>query len=245
MSGHSKWHSIRHKKAANDLKRGKVLTKHSKLIAVIARTDPDPQTNATLRVAVSNAKADGVPKDNIERLLKKLAGQDQAGVVYSEQLYEGYGPDGVPFLVSALTDNIKRTFPQVRTVFEKNGGKLAGQNAVKFLFDHVGVILVKTAGQTEEALFELVAECGAKDLVYQPTETEILTSFETLGAVRNALAEKGVDIIKSEPVYRSKEPQLVSDEEAEKLEKFIETIEALCEDVDEVYGGYTAQAPAE
>ena len=238
MAGHSKWHSIRHKKAANDAKRGKVLTKHSKLMTVIARNDPNPDTNPSLRVAIANAKADGVPKDNIERLLKKLSGEGKDSAIYSEQLYEGYGPEGIPFLVSALTDNVNRTFPQVRTAFEKNGGKLAGQNAVRFLFDHLGVILVKTAGKSEDDMFELVAGAGADDFVYDTQETEIVCAFENLGAVRDVLSNAGVEIIKSEPTYRSKDPQNVTPETLEKIENFIEKLEESCDDVDEVYGGY-------
>lgn len=241
MAGHSKWHSIRHKKAANDAKRGKVLTKHAKILAVIGRNDPSPETNPSLRVAIANAKADGVPKDNIERILKKLSGEGQDAARYSEQLYEGYGPEGIPFLVSALTDNVNRTFPQVRSAFEKNGGKLASPNAVKFLFDHVGIILVETNGKSENEMFELVAECGAEDFHYDENETEITTSFEDLGKVRDALSKK-MNVIKTEPVYRAKDPQVITDEKIlEKLETFISVVEETCDDVDEVYGGFLFQ----
>lgn len=242
MAGHSKWHSIRHKKAANDAKRGKVITKHSKLLAVIGLNDPNPDTNPSLRVAISNAKADGVPKDNIERILKKISGEGKESTQYSEQLYEGYGPEGVPFLVSALTDNVNRTFPQVRTAFEKNGGKLAGQGAVKFLFDHLGIIIIKTNGKSEDEIFELVAESGADDFRYHEDESEISTSFESLGAVRNTLTEKDIEIIKSEPIYKPKDPQKITDPQViEKLEKFIDALEEGAEDLDEVYGGFTIE----
>ncbi len=240
MSGHSKWHSIRHKKGANDAKRGKILTKHSKILMVVGRNDPNPETNAALRVAIANAKADSVPKDNIERLLKKLSGEGKDGVTYSEQVYEGFGPDGVPFVITAITDNANRTFPEVRTAVNKNGGNLGSSGTVMFMFDHVGVISIKTDGKTEDELFELTIECEGEDLDYSEEESEIITKFENLAKVRNALTEKGIEVAKSEPQYRAKDPRIVSEADAEKLEKFIEAIEEVA-DVDEVYGGFDVE----
>jgi len=237
MSGHSKWHSIRHKKAANDAARGKVLTKHSKILMVIGQNDPNPETNTPLKNAISNAKSDGVPKSNIEKILKKLSGADKDGVQYSEQLYEGYGPAGIPFLVGALTDNPNRTFPSVRVAFEKNGGKIGSAGAVKFLFNHLGVILIENGDKDEEALFEIVIEAGADDFHYEQGVSEVITAFDKLGKVRDRL-EKVVTIKKFHPEYRAKDPIMITDKETlEKVESFIEKLEE-AEDVDDVFGGF-------
>lgn len=234
MAGHSKWHSIRHKKAANDAKRGKVLTKHSKLIAVAAKSDPSPETNASLRTLIANAKSDGVPKDNIDRILKKVSGEGKDAVVYTEVLYEGYAPGGVAIIVQGLTDNINRTYPEVRTVFGKNGGNLGAEGSVQFMFDHVGVIIFKTSGKSEDEVFEVLMEAGAEDFEYGEDETVVFTEFKQLGAVRDALDSAGVEITKSEPQYKPKEPQTLGAEDAEKVENFIEKLEEI-DDVDEVF----------
>jgi len=239
MSGHSKWHSIRHKKAATDAKRGKILTKHSKILNVIGRNDPNPETNPALRVAIVNAKADSVPKDNIERILKKLAGGDKDGVIYSEQVYEGFGPDGIPFVVTALTDNVNRTFPNVRTAWGKSGGNMGSQGSVMFMFDHAGVIVINNEDKSEEALFEAAIEAGAQDFHYDEAgESEVITAFKDLSSVQKALENQSVTIIKSEPQYRAKDPKAISDPEIlAKLERFIAALEEV-EDVDEVFSGY-------
>lgn len=240
MSGHSKWHSIRHKKAANDAKRGKVLTKHSKLLMVIGRDDPNPDTNASLRVAIANAKSDGVPRDNIERILKKVAGTDKDSAVFSEQVYEGFGPEGIPFVVTALTDNTNRTYSSIRTAFMKNGGTLGSSGSVMFLFDHVGVITIKNGDKTEDELFELAIEAGVENFEYEEDESEILTTFTDLGKIRNMLSEK-IEIIKSEPQYRAKDPMKIKDDETlAKVEKFIDAVEE-ADDVDEVFGGFDVE----
>lgn len=237
MSGHSKWHSIRHKKAANDAKRGKILTKHSKILMVIGRDDPNPDTNASLRAAIANAKSDGVPRDNIERILKKAAGNDKDSAVFSEQVYEGFGPEGVPFVVTALTDNTNRTYSSIRTAFMKNGGTLGSSGSVMFLFDHVGVITLKNENKTEDELFELAIEAGADNFEYGEEESEILTKFTDLGKIRNQLSEK-IEIIKSEPQYRAKDPMKIKKKDVlAKIEKFVDAVED-ADDVDEVFGGF-------
>ncbi|HEY5714167.1 MAG TPA: YebC/PmpR family DNA-binding transcriptional regulator [Candidatus Gracilibacteria bacterium] len=236
MSGHSKWHKIRHKKSANDAARGKVLTKHSKIIAVVGRTDPNPETNASLRSVIANAKADGVPKDNIDKILKKIAGEGKDGAVYHEVVYEGFGPGGIPVMIEALTDNVNRTFPEVRTAFEKNGGNLGSTGTVSFMFDRVGVITVKTGGKSEDALMDMAIEAGAQDLEYDEEVSEMITDFKDLAAVRTAL-EGQSEILKSEPRYMAKDPQAINDPVIiGKFEKFLEAVEAV-EDIDEVYVG--------
>ena len=203
----------------------------------MARTDPNPETNPTLRNVIQNAKSDGVPKDNIEKMLKKASGGDKDGAVYSEQVYEGFGPDGIPFMVSALTDNIHRTFPSVRTAFHKNGGNLGSSGSVKFLFDHIGVIRVKNEGKSEDELFEAAIEAGATDFNYDEEESEILTEFSDLGKVRDALTGK-LEVAKSEPQYRAKDPKMITTQaDLDRMEKFIAAVEE-AEDVDEVFGGF-------
>jgi len=235
MSGHSKWNSIKHKKAANDAARGKVLTKHAKLLAVAARSDPSPETNATLRSAISNAKSDGVPRENIEKILKRASGEGKDAAQFVEQIYEGFGPAGIAFMVTALTDNPNRTMPAVRTAFIKNGGNFGSTGSVAFLFDRVGVILIENGTQSEDELFELVIEAGADDFIFdEEGESEIITKFSDLAKVRDAIADK-VNIKKTEPQYRAKEPKDITDENIlGKLEKFVLAIEDV-DDVDEVY----------
>ncbi len=206
---------------------------------MIGRNDPNPETNASLRVAIANAKADSVPRDNIERILKKLSGADKDSVVYSQQVYEGFGPDGIPFIVTALTENINRTFPDVRTAWSKSGGNMGSQGSVMFMFNHVGIIVIKNEDKSEDELFEAAIEAGAQDFTYdREGESEVITSFKELSSVQNALGSQGITIIKSEPQYRAKDPKVVSDSEIlDKLERFTDALEEV-NDVDEVYSGF-------
>jgi len=240
MSGHSKWHSIKHKKALTDAKRGKILTKHSKLLIISGRSDPNPETNATLRSAIQNAKADNVPNDNIERILKKLSGTDKGGAQITEQIYEGFGPEGIPFIVTALTDNPNRTMPAVRTAFIKNGGNFGSSGSVMFMFDHLGVITIKNGGKTEDDLFELAVGSGADDFSFEEEESEVITKFSDLAKVRNSLEEQGIEIVKASPEYRAKDPKIITENILEKIEKFIEAVEEV-EDTDEVFGGFDVE----
>ena len=234
MAGHSKWHSIRHKKAANDAKRGKILTKHAKLLLVVARNDNNPETNASLRVAIANAKADGVPKDNIERILKKAGGEGSDGVQYSEQIYEGFGPHGVPCLITSLTDNTNRAYTDIRTAFNKSGGNFGSSGSVMFLFDHLGLIIVNREQRTGDQVFEMVMEAGGEDFEMHDDEVVVFTKFTELGKVRDALP----DVKKAEPIYRVKDPVVLDAAAVEKLEQFIARVEEV-DDVDEVFAGYT------
>ena len=237
MSGHSKWASIKHKKGANDAKRGKILNKHSKILSVVGRNDPNPETNSILRAAIANAKADNVPNDNISRILKKISGTGKDEAVYSELVYEGFGPEGIPFIITAMTDNVNRTFPSVKTAFAKNGGTLGGSGSVMFMFDHIGIIKIKNNEKAEDELFEIAIEAGADDFKYDEEESEIITNFAELGKVTKELEGK-IEIVKSTPEYRAKDPKMISDEKIlAKIEKFIDAIED-AEDVDDVFGGF-------
>ena len=241
MSGHSKWHSIKHKKAANDAARGKVLTKHSKLIAVAARSDPSPETNPNLRSVIANAKSDGVKKENIEKILKKAAGADKDSVQFSEIFYEGFGPSRVPFVVQALTDNPNRTLPEVRTVFSKNGGELGSTGSVGFLFDRIGIITLQNDSKTEDELFEIAAEAGAEDFAFDQPESGysmIITDFKDFARVRDEILKTQTEIFRAQTQFRAKTPKIIdSESEREKLQKFIDALEQV-DDVDEIFAGF-------
>lgn len=238
MSGHSKWHSIRHKKAANDNKRGKVLTRHAKLISVAGKSDPNPETNATLRNAIINAKADSVPNDNIQRILKKLSGQGKDAIVYNEYIYEGYCPEGVPFVITCLTENNNRTFHELRTAVTKNGGTLGVSGATMFMFEHLGIFLVQTAGKTEDEMMEVSMEAGARDMNYDEELTEIICEFTDIGSTRDSLLHQNIEITKSEPEYRAKDPQIIESKEVlDQLESFIDVVDEL-DDVSDIFTGF-------
>ena len=165
MSGHSKWHSIKHKKAATDAKRGKAFSRINKEITIAARIGGgDPGFNPRLRLALAKAKAENVPKDNIDRAIKRGTGEIQ-GADYEEVSYEGYGPGGVALMVETLTDNINRTVADLRAMFSKAGGSLGQNGSVAFLFERKGRFEIPVDRADEMTLFELVAEAGADDLV--------------------------------------------------------------------------------
>src|SRR5688500_3109664 len=164
MSGHSKWHSIKHKKGALDAKRGKLFTKFIKEITVAARTGGgDPDANARLRKAILDAKNGNMPNDTIDRAIRRGTGEEE-GVNYEEITYEGYGPGGVALLIQSMTDNRNRTVAEIRHLFSKNGGNLGESGSVGWMFEKKGYIVVDKAAKSEEELFELAIEAGADDL---------------------------------------------------------------------------------
>ena len=236
MAGHSKWKQIKHKKGANDMQRGKMLTKHGKILQVVGRDNPNPDTNASLRAAIVNAKSDGVPRDNIERVLKKLSGQGSEVTTFTENVYEGYGPGAVPIIVTSLTDNTNRAYTDIRTAFNKNGGNLGSSGSVAFMFDHVGLIQFKKQNNTEDDLFEFVAAAGADDFEVVDEIVIVSTSFEALGKVRHRLEEQGIDIEKSEPLYQAKDPMTLDEAAQTKLDNFLAVLDEV-DDIDEVFTG--------
>ncbi|HUR82703.1 MAG TPA: YebC/PmpR family DNA-binding transcriptional regulator [Thermoanaerobaculia bacterium] len=188
MSGHSKWSTIKHKKGAADAKRGKIFTRILKEMTVAARLGGgDPAGNPRLRSAVAEAKANNMPKDNIERAIKRGTGEIE-GAQYEELTYEGYGPGGVAVIVEALTDNGNRTTPEIRRIFEKHGGNLGTPGSVRFQFDKKGYFAVEKSAASEDKLMELALEAGADDLQTDDAEVfEVYTSPENFEAVRQAL----------------------------------------------------------
>ena len=192
MSGHSKWATIRHKKGAADAKRGKLFSKLIKEITIAARIGGgDPDTNPRLRTAVLKAKAANMPKDNVDRAVKKGTGE-LGGEDYSELVYEGYGPGGVAILVEALTDNKNRTAADVRSIFNKHGGNLGESGSVAYLFNRKGVIGYPAGSYTEDDLLEPALEAGAEDVTTAGDTIEILTDPEEFETVLDALSGAGL-----------------------------------------------------
>ena len=193
MSGHSKWHSIKHKKGALDAKRGKLFTKFIKEITVAARSGGgDPDANARLRKAINDAKAGNMPNDTIDRAIRRGTGEEE-GVNYEEITYEGYGPGGVALLIQSMTDNRNRTVAEIRHLFSKNGGNLGESGSVGWMFERKGYIVVEKASRSEEELFEIAIEAGADDLRDDEENFEIMTSPEAFDVVLTAVKGAGIE----------------------------------------------------
>ncbi len=194
MSGHSHWSSIKHKKAAVDAKRGRAWSKVSRMIIVASRAGGgDPSANLSLRYAIDKAKSVNMPKDTIDKAVKKgIGGAD--GVNFSEVHYEGYGPGGVAIVVEALTDNHNRTAPEIKKIFEKHGGSLGTTGCVNWMFSKKGLITVKTAGVSEDELMEIVLAAGADDMQNTGELFEITCDAAIYEPLKNALKEKGIAI---------------------------------------------------
>jgi len=198
MSGHSKWHTIKHKKGALDAKRGKIFTKLIKEITIAARTGGgDVNGNARLRKAVSDAKSNNMPNDTIDKAIKRGTGELE-GVSYDEITYEGYGPGGVAVMVNTTTDNRNRTVSEIRHVFSKNGGNLGESGSVSWMFNKKGQIIVDAAAKGEDEMMEIALEAGAEDMTGDGESYEILTSPEDFHAVLEAIKAKGVEPISAE-----------------------------------------------
>ena len=234
MSGHSKWSTIKRKKAALDAKRGKLFTKLIKEITIAARQGGgDPSGNPRLRLAIDNAKAANMPMDNIERAIKKATGELE-GVVYTELTYEGYGPGGVAILVEAATDNKNRTVAEVRHLFNKHGGSLGETGSVAWMFDKKGIITFPTQGKTEDDIMEIVLDAGADDISEEEGYFEVTTEVENFEPVRRALVDAGIEIENASLQWIAKNTVDVSGETAEKVMKLIDALEDN-DDVQNVY----------
>jgi YebC/PmpR family DNA-binding regulatory protein len=224
MAGHSQFKNIMHKKGKQDAIRSKLFSKLAREITVAAKLGlPDPAMNARLRAAVIAARAENMPKDNIERAIKKAAGAD--GENYEEVRYEGYAPGGVAVIVEALTDNRNRTAGEVRSYFAKAGGSLAETGAVSFMFDRVGLIVFDRKAAEDEAMFEAALEAGADDVVSGPEEHEVITSVEALRDAQKALEAKFGEPTKASIVWRPQTTVAVDDESGEKILRLIGALE--------------------
>ncbi len=234
MSGHSKWSTIRHKKGAADAKRGKIFTKLIKEITVAARMGGgDPDANPRLRTAVAAAKAENMPKDNIERAIKKGTGELE-GVSYEESTYEGYGPGGAAVFVESLTDNKNRAVADIRHIFNKHGGNMGENGCVAWMFDKKGYIAVEKSAADEEALMEIALEAGAEDVREDGENWEVITDVGDFEGVKSAVDEAGIETLEAEITML---PQTTANLEGKEAEQMLRLMEALddCEDVQKVY----------
>ena len=226
MSGHSKWSTIKRQKGAKDAARGAVFTKLGNAIAIAARSGTDPETNFALRLAVDKAKAANMPGTNIQRAIDRV--KDKNAAQLQEIVYEGYGPGGVAILVECATDNINRTYPDVRLAFSKHGGNIAEKGAVAFQFDHKGVIRVKGTG--DEVMLQAI-EAGAEDVQEEDGESVIYTAATDLAKVRDALRGVGLEVTEAELTYVPNNTIEITD--AATAGKIMRLMDAL-EDIDDV-----------
>ena len=236
MSGHSKWHSIRHAKGVTDKRRGQLFSKLTRAIIVAAREGgPDPDANLALRNAVEKAREASVPKDNIERAIARGSGVGGDGAAYEHMTCEGYGPGGVAIYVEALTDNRNRTAAEVRSIFTKNEGSLGESGSVAWLFERQGIVLVEAEGVDEDELTLAAAEGGAEDVELDGSSFQISCAPEDLHAVREAIEAAGIAIASAEISMVPKTTLQIEDEGAAR--KILRLMEQL-EDLDDVQGVY-------
>jgi YebC/PmpR family DNA-binding regulatory protein len=224
MAGHSQFKNIMHKKGRVDAQRSKMFGKLAREVTVAAKLGlPDPDMNPRLRAAILAARAENMPKDNIERAIKKAQGGDAES--YDEIRYEGYGPGGAALIVEAMTDNRNRTASDIRSVFTKSGGNLAETGAVAFMFDRVGVVAFDAKAANADAMLEAAIEAGADDVVSSPDGHEVYCDQGALGEVTKALEARFGEPRKSALVWRAQNTVDVDDEAAEKLIRLVESLE--------------------
>ena len=239
MSGHSKWATIKHKKAALDAKRGKAFTRLIKEITIAARNGGDPDANPRLRTAILAAKAESMPADNIKRAIMRGTGELEGGQI-DEILFEGYGPGGAAVLVNVATDNRNRTGADVRHILSKHGGSLGEPGSVSYLFDKRGVIVVDASRYDEEDLIPAI-DAGAEDIALDDDVFEVITEPSDLPAVREALLGAGVEIESAELTQRPKSRVPVEEGDAAKLLKLIDALED-SDDVGAVHANFDVDA---
>jgi len=233
MAGHSQFKNIMHRKGKQDAVRSKMFAKFAREITVSAKLGlPDPNMNPRLRAAIQAARAENMPKDNIERAIKKALGGDAEN--YEEIRYEGYAPGGVAVIVEALTDNRNRTAPEVRSYFSKSGGAMAETGAVSFMFDRIGVVEFDAKVASEDQMMEAAIEAGADDATYSEDGHEIITTLESLRDVAKALEEKFGEPRKTGMIWRPQNTIMVDDEAGEKIMKLLDNLND-SDDVQNVY----------
>lgn len=242
MSGHSKWSSIKHKKGAADAKRGKIFTKLIREITTAARMGGgDPESNSRLRVAVSLAKAENMPKDNIEKAIKKGTSAGEGGENYEEHTYEGYGPGGTAVLVEALTDNKKRTSAEIRHIFSRLNGNLAEPGSVSWQFSKKGLITFDKASVDEDRLMEIALEAGAEDISDEGDVMEVYTDLAGFEKIKKVFDESGLKYLGAELSMVPQATVKVEGKNAETMLKLMETLED-SDDVQHVYANFDISA---
>lgn len=237
MSGHSKWASIKHKKGAADAKRGKIFSRLNKEITVAARLGGgDPSGNPRLRAAIQAAKAENMPKDNIERAIKKGTGELE-GASYEECSYEAYGPGGVAIMLDCLTDNRNRTVADVKHIFERHGGNLGEPGCVSWIFEKKGLIVFERDSVEEERLLDLALEAGAEDIKEGDTQFEILTDPSDFESVKKAFDDQGLGYTLAEVSMIPQNTVRLEGRDAERMLNLMETLEEN-DDISHVYANF-------
>ncbi|MFN8385151.1 MAG: YebC/PmpR family DNA-binding transcriptional regulator [Anaerolineales bacterium] len=234
MSGHSKWSTIKRKKGVADAKRGAIFTRLAREISIAAREGGDPDSNFRLRLAVDKARAENMPKDNIERAIKKGSGEDKDGVVFEEVTFEGYGPHGSALMVTCVTDNRNRTVPDMRHAFSKSGGNMAEPGAVAWQFDRISYFSFPSSAMNFDKAFELGIEAGANDVVEDDGEIEITAPVESFKTIADALHQAKVTPDESGLRMVAKQEVELDVEATLKFMKMVEAIEEL-DDVQDVF----------
>lgn len=243
MAGHSKWDNIKHKKAKEDARRGKIFTKMIRLITVAAREGgPDPASNFRLRDAIEKAKSVNVPSDTIERAIKRAAGGLEAES-YEELVYEGYGPGGVAVMLQIMTDNRNRTASEIRHIFSRHGGSLGESGCVAWMFERKGIIRVPADGVAEDDVMLAAAEAGAEDVVLDDGYFVVTAEPGQYEAVRRALSDAGLPIESAELIMAPTNTVEVAGDDAKRLLKMLDALEDH-DDVQEVYANFDISAEA-
>lgn len=236
MSGHSKWATIKHKKAATDAKRGQLFTKLIKEVTVAARSGGNPDTNPRLRVAIERAKEASMPQDNIERAIKKGTGE-LAGVNYEDTTLEGYGPGGIAIYIEALTDNKNRTTSEVRTIFTKKGGNMAGAGSVSWMFEKKGYLVISKKTIDEDKLMGIVLDAGAEDMITEEENFAVKTQPADFYKVKKSLEDAKIPIESAEITLVPKSTVRIVGEEAKRVLELVDVLEEH-EDVQNVYANF-------
>jgi YebC/PmpR family DNA-binding regulatory protein len=232
MSGHSKWSTIKHKKQATDARRGQLFTRLAREIEIAAHDGGDPDMNVRLRLAMDKARAANMPKDNIERAIKRGTGELK-GDELQEILYEGYGPNGIALLISVVTDNRNRSTADVRRIFTKNGGSLAEPGAVAWQFKRKGYISL-SASEDGDEVFEIALNANAEDVIFGEENIEIYTDLENFQEVQHALEARGVRVSDAELAYVADMPVNLPQDDAFKVLRIVDQLEEL-DDVQQVF----------
>jgi YebC/PmpR family DNA-binding regulatory protein len=237
MSGHSKWHSIKHKKMAMDARKGKIFTKIIKEIMVATKTGgPNPETNPRLRLAIEKAKSVNMPNENIQRAIKKGTGEE-GGVNYEQVTYEGYGPGGVAIFVEVLTDNKNRSASEIRSIFSRHNGNLAGAGSVSWIFERKGLISVKKENVDEDKLMSIILDAGAEDMRIEKDTYDVITSPENFEDVKKVIEMNKIPIENAGITYIPKNTVSLEGKEAEQLLKLLDELEE-SDDVQNVYANF-------
>jgi YebC/PmpR family DNA-binding regulatory protein len=236
MSGHSKWATIKHKKAATDAKRGQLFTKLIKEITIAARSGGKPENNPRLRVAIERAKESSMPADNIERAVKKGTGELE-GVSYEDITLEGYGPGGVAIYIEGVSDNKNRTTSEIRTIFSKKGGNMAGAGSVAWMFEKKGYIVVSKKAIEEDKLMGIALDAGAEDFVVEEENYAVKTDTRDFDKVKKAIEAAGVAVASAEITFVPKSTVKVTGDDAKKVLDLVDALEEH-EDTQNVYANF-------